>query len=300
MGTSKLENYARAIRAIYSTTSLANIAYWAKRCEKGELGDKEFSAIQRKIVEGHLAGFSFDFLTTSIINCDQNLAPVEANVVCLDIDASLATGYAEVAHYDEVSPLAYINSGKLVRSEKLRTLDEWRNHPIYQQHCKYYDIDKGLTISFQSPERHRTFLAFEYLASSDPHDWDKVDAHYLELATFPFALAWYFRKGMMDEAALERRFLAISDLTETQLTHIRKYVNSPDKSFREQSTDLNISEAWLKESMYEARKQLSSRMDWLTNSNRATVSLRQLESEFSFFKMLGDPSADLRVFSTQF
>ena len=248
------------------------------------------------ILQGHFCGFVFDFLTTSTIACDRSFVPVNTDVICLDIDEALVDGYANVMEHDEVSPLSYLNTGRIISSEQIRPYDEWINHPFYELHCKYFQIAKALTVSFRNPERFLTFLAFEYLASTDNKTWDGFTHERLELASLPFALGWFYRKGLMDDAALDRRLFALQDLTETQLTHIRKYVNSPSQSFQQQSADLEISEAWLKQSLYDARRELSGRLRWgiPTSTKAIPTSLRQLDREFRFMEMLGDPTSTIK------
>ncbi len=285
-----MKNYSKGIRAIYAASSLAEIARWAKHRECSAVGDLEFSDIQRRIIQSHFTEFGFDFLTTSLVVCNHELLPVETDIVCLNIADALANGYAAVAEFDDVSPLAYMNTGRAISTENLRTRDEWMNHPIYERHCRYFSIDKMMTISFQCREHENTSLAFEYISSPDQSTWNTFDHRQLELASFPFALAWFYRKGLMDEAKLTQRFNALSGLTETKLMHIRKYVNSPALSFVEQAEELGISEAWLKENLYETRNQLAPRLEWDTNSRKTPTSLRLLEREFQFMDMLGDPN----------
>ena len=292
----QLLDYKNGIRSIYSSSSLAEIAKWAKHREWSKTGDREFSDFQRQVIQAQLPAFTFDFLATSVIVCDSKFMPVETDVVCLNIDDALADGYAGVAHFDEVSPLCYLNTGRAVSTEKMRSTDEWHNHPVYMHHCKYFDIEKMITISFRSREFQTKHLAFEYLASSDHISWSKFDHKQLELASFPFALAWYFRKGLMDEATLTRRFLALSDLTESKLTHIRMYVNNPELTLPEQATELKITSAWLKENLYNVRDQLALRMKWDVTKRKVPSSLRLLENEFQFMDMLGDPTRFINPF----
>ena len=295
-----MQSYAKGIRDIYSASMLAEIAKWAKALEWSESGDREYSDLQRKIIQSHFPGFFFDFLTTSIIICDENYMPVDANVVCLNISNALVDGYSTVAEFDEISPLSYMNTGRAVSSENLRSMDEWKTQPIFELHCRFFDIAKMLTISFRSREHARKYLAFEYIASSDQISWKHFDHNQLELATFPFALAWYYRKGMMDDAMLEQRFLALSGLTETQLSHIRKHVNSPGLSLLEQSEALEISEAWLKENLYETRDLLAPRLKWEIPKKKTQSSLRYLQREFHFMDMLGDPTCFNNPFDQSF
>jgi len=153
-----------------------------------------------------------------------------------------------------------------------------------------------MTLSFQNPERLQTFLAFEYLGAKCNTTWGLITHSQLELASFPFALAWFYRKGFMDDAALDRRFQALEGLTEAQLTHIRKYVNSTDLSFQHQASELGISANWLKENLYNVRDTLAHKFDWdVRSSKKAQVSLRSLEREYRFFEMLGDPTDPLQL-----
>ena len=289
-------NYSKSIRSIYSSKSLAEIAKWAKHRDRSRFGDQEFSNFQRQVIQDHLPAFTFDFLATSVIICDSQFMPVDTDVVCLDVDEALAAGYGAVAHFDEVSPLCYINSGRAVSTEKIRSIDEWHNHPMYELHCKYFDIEKMVTVSFRNREFQTRHLAFEYLASADHITWNTFDHRQLELATFPFALAWYFRKELMDEATLSRRFMALSDLSESKLNHIRMYVNSPDLTLKEQASELNISGAWLKENLYNVRDRLAPRMQWEISKRKTPSSLRLLEREFQFMDMLGDPTRFINPF----
>lgn len=290
-----MENNKQAIRSLYSKNSLDEIALWAKKFPKTKSGDLEFSAYQRMVLEGYFEGIVFDFLTTSTVSCDAAFAPDSVDVLCLDVDDALANGYEYVADHDEMSPLSYLNFGKAIYSEELRPYEEWKDHPFFKLHCQYFEIAKAVTISFRHPEKYLTFLAFEYLASTDNQSWGNLDHSRLELASFPFALAWLYRRDLMDDARLERRFLTLQNLTEKQLTYVRKYVNSPLQSLTQQSDDLSISAPWLKESLYTVRNSLADRLGLHEpNGGRAPrSSLRLVEHEYEFFKILGDPTSQL-------
>lgn len=281
---------SNALKAIYAPFTLREIALWAKTCLRGPTGDLEFSKIQKKIIESAFPGFSFDFLTTSTIICDDEMMPIATNVLCLDIATALADGYGDVAHLDDMSPASYLNTGRTIYSGNVRSYEEWQEHPFYTMHCKQFDIARSMTLSFQNPERRRTYLAFEYLGSSDNHSWGAITHQQLELATFPFALAWFYRKDFMDDAALDRRFCALEGMTDAQLIHVRKFINGVDLSLKHQAEELGISSNWLKESLYSVRNNLAGKFNWdLRSSKSSQSSLRPLERELRMFEMLGDP-----------
>jgi len=286
-----MSNFPNALKSIYSAPLLREINLWAKACLRGKFGDLEFSKIQKSVLEAHFPGFYFNYLTTSTVICDTQMMPVSTDVLCLDVHVALANGYLDVAKYDDMSPVSYFNAGRIISSDRIRPFQEWLNHPFYTKHCKKFDIARSMTLSFQNPERFMTFLAFEYLGTSDNKTWEIISHAQLELATFPFALAWFYRKGLMDEAALDQRFRSMEGLTEAQLTHIRKYVNSPELGFQCQAKDLNISSNWLKESLYNIRDTLAEKNKWDARPAGASQSsLRPLEREYRFFEMLGNPT----------
>ena len=288
-----------ALNALYGERFLREILSRASKSLGSKCGDIAFSEFQRETLKHRFKGLSFDCLTTSLVRCDADLLPEEADVLCLDIDERLAEGYGEVAHFDDVSPLSYLNSGRLINAAELRPYKEWLSHPFYLQHCKFFGIANSMTISFQHPELHASFLAFEYLSREGPGETQHVNHQELELASFPFAMAWFFRKGLMDDKALERRFQAMQGLTEAQLVHLRKYVKCPTQSFKHQAADLGISETWLKESLYNVRDLVSCRLDWpLSPGSKSTPStLRMLDKEFRFMEMLGDAHRPLNTVS---
>lgn len=289
-----MSNQANSLKNMYSAETLKEIALWAKVCQKGRFGDQEFSKIQKAIIESRFSDFSFDYLTTSTIVCDDKMLPAATDVLCLDVDEALAEGYIDVAHLDDVSPVSYVNLGRVILSDIVRPFKEWVNHPLYIHHCSKFDIARTLTISFQHPDWMRTYLAFEYIATSSNNSWQNISHAQLELATFPFALAWFYRKGFMDDAALSYRFMALEGLTEAQLTHIRKYVNSPESNFKTQASDLGISAYWLKENLYNVRDKLASKMKWERRPAKKTQnSLKSLASEYRYFEMLGDPTESI-------
>lgn len=288
-------NSSTAIRSIYRTETLDDILKWASKLNTDQSGDLQFASVQKEIIQSRFTNFEFDYLTTSTIVCDRDFLPKSTNVLCLNVDDRLATQYDKVAMYDDVSPVSYLNCGRAIKSDDIRSFDEWMDHPFYKLHCKYFDIAKSITVSFRNLEHINTFLAFEYIASANLASWNAFDHRSLEDASFPFALAWYYRKGFMDDASLERRFSLLQNLSAKQLLHIRKYINSPLRSFEQQANEIGVSENWLKESLYNIRDILGDKLDWQRNkcSQPHQKSLRILDRELRFFEMLGDPSAPL-------
>jgi hypothetical protein len=221
-----------AIREIYRSGALATLA----RRAAGYRSDLDFAAFHKETIEEVFAGFDVDFLAVSAIKVDHRLQPLGGfDCVPLGLPESIVRSYQEVADADVVAPALYSNPGRIVSQATVLSEDAWLDHRFFRDHCRRYDIQRALMFGVLYPGHARKFITVEYLGSPNNGSFPGVDGGLLELATFPFTLAWLLRKGAMDDAMLERRFHALADLTGGELAALRKYVNSPYSDLAEQA-----------------------------------------------------------------
>ena len=130
------------------------------------------------------------------------------------------------------------------------------------------------------------------MGDEDNVDWVIFDHLKIELASFPFALAWFYRFGVFDSLRLKKMFLLLSGLTESRLLNLRKYINSPLQSYEQQATDLGIKASTLKEDLATVRDKTILKLDLKTDPTRNTPT-RLLDQHYGFLSLLGDHTLEL-------
>lgn len=296
---SQIFSHRNAIKKIYSPENLVKIIKSANEFELTETGNFKFATFQRNILQNAFDGFTYDFGVTSIIETNSKNVPVDISCVLLGLPDDILDNYMKVAHLDPVTPVTYLNPGRAINYSRVVTKKLVYNHPFYKQHLSKYGIFCGISLCVLFPSHHDTFLTIDYLANEQNNSWDHFDHTRLELASFPFILALLYRRKLMDLKELKRRFLLLEGLTEHQLLNLRKFINSPDQSFDEQAADLGIKSGTLKDDLYNIRDVILPRVgsDKISVSKKSRTSLRKLESECSFFKLLGDHTQPIKGIS---
>ena len=282
-------NY-RFISDIYKKKSLNRIVDCFSQGIEEKESNIKCSSFQRSTMAKIWPEFHYDFSNTSKVEIDQQLGPSDLATIFCNLPDSTLESYLENAIHDDLSPLAYINQGRIIVHNKLREQNEWMSHPFFVNHCMKYGIYGSSSIGYLYPAHRATYIAFDYMGNKTNKCWDNIDHLPLEYLSFPFALAWLYRFGAMDIEELERRFHALSDLTYLELSRLRKYINAPHQTFAQQAKLLDIKERRLKEGLYDLREKLSPRFGWQSSEelgNRRR-SLRQMESEYHFLSMMGD------------
>ncbi|OZB16922.1 MAG: hypothetical protein B7X53_07635, partial [Hyphomonas sp. 34-62-18] len=129
----------------------------------------------------------------------------------------------------------------------------------------------------------------------DNKTWEELDLRLLEIATFPFALSWLFRKGAIDEARYNRYIERLSDLTPNQILYLRKFVNSPWQDLATQAKELGYSHGGYKQTLYSIRDAIIDKLSLPENGflGQKSTSLRIIDHDYAFLRMLGDPTAPL-------
>lgn len=293
---SRIISHRNAIKKIYSPANLGQIVKMADEFERTKAGNLKFSSFQREVLQDAFPGFTYDFCVTSIVETNSEGIPVDITSMLLDLPDDILENYMKFAHLDPLTPLTYLNPGRAINYTKVMTKEMVYNHPFYKQHLSRYDIFCGISLCVLFPSHHETFLTVDYLANEQNTSWNHFDYTRLELASFPFILAWFFRRKLMDLKELKRRFLLLEGLTEHQLQNLRKFVNSPDQHFKEQATDLGIKAGTLKDDLYSTRDIVLPRLglDELSKAKTSGSPLRKLESECSFLKLIGDHTRPMR------
>lgn len=284
-----------SVSNLYSEKSLLDIRRASRFNLGSSVGDLEFSAYHQQSIQDQFVGLKFDFLAVSVIDLSQPNSP---DTVLRNIDKRIVRDYQIIAPHDTIAPRVYANPGRIIHHIDIMPQDEWDDDVFYREHCQRYDIHKALMLTFVHPTRRNTVLSIEYLGAVENKTWCCFDHRRLELASFPFALAWMYRKGVFDETEIEYRFMKLADFSETKLTHLRKFVNASQQDLDQQAEDLGLKKASLKDSLYATRDQVAERFKWDLESVRNTgnrATLRPLAFEYSFLSMLGDPTRELLV-----
>ena len=287
---------ANALRDLFKRTYLSQLMRTAKRTPRGVLGDTDFAKYQLELLQGVFPGVKFDFCAISTMVLDHNLLPAGLDCVLLNVAPSIIDSYISVTAHDELSPVVHLNPGRIIGHDVAFDAQSWQASPLFAKHCRIYDIHKILRIAFQYPAMERKVISFDYYGTGENGTWEALDRALLEIATFPFALSWLLRKGAIDEPRYDVFMERISDLTPTQITYLRKYVNSPWKDLSAQAKEMGYSHGGYKQALYTIRDALIDKLSLPESEiiGQKSRSLRVIDHDYAFLKMLGDPSIPLR------
>ena len=284
--------FKHAIKRLLASDSLDEILDMAKKNPVTPEGNLEFSAFQNRVLEDNFPGFTYEFCTTSETKLSEKGELLDIKTVLWNLPDECLLSYMQNAHLDELSALVYANPGRALNYTHICRAERVVEHPFFLNHCLKFGIHQGISVGFLNPGHESTFLSFDYLGDEHNVDWVQFDHVKIELASFPFALAWLYRSGVFDELRLRKMFLLLSGLTESRLLNLRKYINAPMESFDQQAKNLGITASTLKEDLAMIRDQTILKLELITNPNRNTPT-RLLDQHYGFLSLLGDHTAEL-------
>lgn len=267
----------------------------ASRFPEGARGDSDFGAFQVRTLEEIFAGIRIDFCAISTMRLNEEQLPAGFDCVLLNIDDSIVRNYEKVAAHDELSPVVHLNLGRIVTHDVVFAEQSWQSSPLFLNHCRVYDVHKVMRIAFQYPSMDRKIISFDFMGSGENNTWQELDTRLLELACFPFALTWFLRKAAIDDARYASYMSRLFDLTPTQLVYLRKYVNSPWQDLSVQAKELGYSHGGYKQTLYSIRDSILDRLSLPVRGSweHKSPSLRVIDHDYAFLRMLGDPSPKL-------
>lgn len=237
-----------------------------------------------------IPGLRLDCFSASFVQTDSRGTATDIQCALWNLPDRIIDNYWTVVDHDVMAPVVYSNPGCLIGNEDILAEQAWRSHPFFLRHCREFGIHAALMINMRLPGRELTHITLEYLAGEDNRTFRVLDRTQLENVTLPFAIAWFYRFGAVDLPVLKRMFDLLKDLTSTELTFLRKYVSCPHLDLAAQASDLGISYASYKQSLYQMRDELHLRIAPAGTAG-FRPSLRQLESAYSFLRLLRDPTA---------
>jgi len=284
--------FKNAVKNLLKSESLDEVLASAKSLPRTPDGNLAFSGFQNQVFERIFPDFTYEFCTTSQITLSEKGEVKGLESVNWNLPDEIIASYMQHAHLDDLSPLVYANPGRALNYTYICRSERAEEHPFFVNHCHKYGIHHAMSVGFLYPGHESTFLSFDYLGDADNTDWVSFDHVKMELASFPFALAWLFRSGVFDEVRLKKMFLLLSGMTESRLSNLRKYINSPLQNFDQQATDLGIKASTLKDDLAMIRDRTILRLDIRTDPDRNTPT-RLLDQHYGFLSLLGDHTTEL-------
>ncbi len=258
-----------------------------------EQGDLEFSEFQQNILQKIFHSFSYQFCTISTITLSSEGALLGLKTTNYNLPDDIVLNYLEYAHQDELAPLIYANPGRALNYTQVCRQERVKDHPFFVNHCQKYGIHHAISVGFLYPGHENTFITFDYMGDKDNDNWLPFNHTKVELATFPFLLAWLYRQGKFDLVTLEKYYLCLEDLTENKLLNLRKYINAPQQTLAKQAEDLGIQTGTLKDDLSSIRKKILGKMKFDVDKIN-NMPLRILDNYFGFLRMLGDHTASIQ------
>lgn len=284
--------FKHAIKRLLASNTLDEILDMAQKTPVTPEGNLEFSAFQNRVFEDIFPDFTYEFCTTSQTKLSKKGELLDITTVLWNLPDECLISYMQNAHFDTLSPVVYANPGRALNYTHVCRSERLEDYPFFTNHCLKFGIHQAMSVGFLNPGHESTFLSFDYMGDKNNIDWIQFDHVKIELASFPFALAWFYRSGVFDELRLRKMFLLLSGLTESRLLNLRKYINAPLESFDQQAKNLGITASTLKEDLAMIRDQTILKLGLKTNPNRNTPT-RLLDQHYGFLSLLGDHTTEL-------
>lgn len=278
-----------SVTALFRRESLKRILAEAIRPRQESGFDKEFARFHAQTLMQHIPPIRIDYFSSSFVETNAQGHPSDIRCALWNLPDTILANYEDVLEHDIMAPAVYGNPGRLIAHDDIIAEPDWQAHPFFLLHCRKYGIHCAWMINLRLPGKQLSHVTFEYLAGPDNKTFGATDRMMVELASLPFAYAWFFRFGAIDRPVLTTAFDLLADLTSTNLTLLRKFVSSPHLDLASQARDLGLSPASYKQSLYQLRDELAPRIG-ASEGTTEKVSLRQIDHAYSILKLLGDPT----------
>ncbi len=273
------------ITELYSSARLKSISLAVHKMRLGESGDIEFSKFQRETLNSVFREFYYDFSSISILGFSDSLVPQIKMSSGLDLSPSIVSSYESMAELDQFTPIAMENPGSAITKIDIMSNDEWQDSDFYRKHCKVYDISDAIMVYFTFPHNQSSFIGIEYLASEDNHSFANVDARQIEWATFPFALAWLCRYGIIGFEEFEQCIELLANNNERALNYLLTYIHNRELTFDQIADHMSVSSRAVKKQIYGIRERATEVM-WSKFGLTREITMREFDAAFQFLKMI--------------
>ena len=279
--------YKSSIKKLLSRASLKSILAAANDASLSAEGDLVFSRFQHSVFRKIFPGFTYQFCTTSRVELSDSGDISGLKTTNLNLPGDIVASYLKYADLDELSPLIYANPGRALNYTHVCRQERVKEHPFFINHCLKYGIHHAISVGYMYPGHGNTFISFDYMGGENNRNWVPFSHVKVDLASFPFALAWLYREGKFDQSMLEKLFLLLEGLTENKLLNLRKYINAPLQNYDQQAESLGIKASTLKEDIAIIRNLTMEKLGLQINEKGNTPN-RVLDQHFWFLQMLGD------------
>ena len=264
------------------------------------LTDEAFALFQKHHLESAFPGFHYDRSTTSLIETRHETETVEVDSILMGFDASpeeVMASYMGAVEYDLLSMIVYANPGRLfIHTDVLDGLLE--QHPIFDHHCKKFGIYKDYAIGFTLVAADEYLIAFDYMGGKENSDWYDIDLLDLEYASFPFALAWLYRKKWIGRRVFQQHMIALAGMTRRRLDKLRRFINrKPGEDMSAQADSLGLKRAGYVDPLYKIRDQILERFEEDESALRTggPLKLEALEAYVSLLGLMRDQTLPVVV-----
>ena len=278
------------IRKMYSEDSL-NAVF--RTASDRALSDEGFAEFQRRHLKQAFPAFDYDRSTTSLIETQHETQTVSVESILMNFEASLEevmASYMGAVDHDFLAKIVYANPGRLfLHTDVLE--GKLEQHPIFVLHCKKFDIYKDYAIGFNLIAADEYFIAFDYMGGKENTDWYSIDPVELEYASFPFALAWLFRRKWISRRIFEQHMIALAGLTRRRLDKLRRFINrKPGEDMGTQAESLGLRRTGYDDPLYEIRDEMLERFgeDVVALKAAGPLKLEAMEAYVSLLSLMKD------------
>lgn len=293
-----ISKYRNSIKVLYAKSGLDDLLDQASKLPRTTSGDLEFSAYQQAIFQSIFPGLTYEFCTTSRVDLSEQYEIQELQTTIYNLPDEIIASYLANAHYDELTPISFNYAGRALNYTHVCRAELVEEHPFFQNHCLKFGIYHALTIAFLHPGHSKTLLTIDYMGDEDNRNWMRLPHVKIELASFPFALAWLFRDGKLDNGMIKRYFLLMEGLTENRLLNLRGFINNTGLNFTDLGKKLGVKASWLKEDLGNIRDEALEKLD-LVVPQAGNIPYRILDTHYGFLRMLGDHTIEVPKKSAQ-
>ncbi|MEM7243167.1 MAG: hypothetical protein AAF429_13370 [Pseudomonadota bacterium] len=146
-----------------------------------------------------------------------------------------------IDHLDPLRKAVLRTPGTAVFNTDFRSLDAWRQDPLYNPYYARLGVLHAASISFIPPFRENMRLQVSFFAKSNGVFSPDFSKSFIELAGFPMAIFWLARFGAIDTAHLSRMRDLLSHRKPIEIAILRELVTLPQYSLDEISARVGLS-----------------------------------------------------------
>jgi hypothetical protein len=190
--------------------------------------DRDFVKFQLDCLSRFRRGFEVDACSVVLCGLDSNNLIANTNAaIGWNLPEGEVDAYRRCQRLEEPRAAVLRNAGTAVFHSDFRSLEEWRETPIFPQYYQPLNVLHSASVAFLVPFQSDQRVQFTYFKTLDRQFDPSLSKEEVVFLSAPFYFAWAYRWGLIDLATFREWLLLLVGCKPLQLFLLRALIAMP-------------------------------------------------------------------------